>query len=124
MYCLTVKPATRLFLGNVRQVKDIEITPQIQIDPITLLLQNPTAEIWDRTILVLYPTIRGETPLFYAYIIIPLLLFLSSPRASNIMIVRVWDSESMMVRGSDKRTVSPRNISMECVPKPQLCTFQ
>ena len=63
-----------------------EITQLIQINPITLPLYDPTAKISDHTflvfyptILVFYPTIRGEIPLFYYYIIIPLLLFLSSP---------------------------------------------
>ena len=57
-----------------------EITQLIQINPITLSLYDPTAKISDHTFLVFYPTIRGEIPLFYYYIIIPLLLFLSSPR--------------------------------------------
>ena len=63
-----------------------EITQLIQINPITLSLYEPTAKISDHTFLVFYPTIlvfyatiRGEIPLFYYYIIIPLLLFLSSP---------------------------------------------
>ena len=75
-----------------------EITQLIQINPITLSLYDPTAKISDHTflvfyptilvfyptILVFYPTIRGEIPLFYYYIIIPLLLFLSSP-ASKVV---------------------------------------
>ena len=58
-----------------------EITQLIQINPTTLSLYDPTAKISDHTflvfyptILVFYPTIRGEIPLFYYYIIIPLLL--------------------------------------------------
>ena len=58
-----------------------EITQLTQINPITLSLYDPTAKISDHTflvfyptILIFYPTIRGEIPLFYYYIIIPLLL--------------------------------------------------
>ena len=76
-----------------------EITQLIQINPITLSLYDPTAKISDHTflgfyptILVFYPTIRGEIPLFYYYIIIPLLLFLSSPPTylRNQAYVYIW----------------------------------
>ena len=73
-----------------------EITQLIQINPITLSLYDPTAKISDHTflvfyptILVFYPTIRGKIPLFYYYIIIPLLLFLSSPTLVEVLGSRV-----------------------------------
>ena len=59
-----------------------EITQLIQINPITLSLYDPTAKISDHTI-------RGEIPLFYYYIIIPLLLFLSSPTLVEVLGSRV-----------------------------------
>ena len=66
------------WLGETEGVRTL--TNIAGINPITLLLYEPTAKILDHTFLVFYPTIRGEIPLFYYYNIIPLLLFLSSPR--------------------------------------------
>ena len=74
-----------------------EITQLIQINPITLSLYDPTAKISDHTFLVFYPTIWGEIPLFYYYIIIPLLLFLSSPRSSD-MVDRFYRGSAMSTR--------------------------
>ena len=51
--------------SNVQESHFRKITQLTQIDPIILSLYNPTAETWDHTILVYYPTIQGKIPLFY-----------------------------------------------------------